>query len=112
MGGILPQKRSLVAFAPAQSFYVRERSQRLSDLNRSCVEQIEESLCFCGRTPLKRGPLWRGEGAKERPEGWRARCAPVRCMHMDVHSANPRRPLAKSEGRMPGDRATGVCFFW
>ena len=68
MGGILPQKRSLVAFAPAQSFYVRERSQRLSDLNRSCVEQIEESLCFCGRMPPERGPLWRGEGAKEKPE--------------------------------------------
>jgi hypothetical protein len=26
--------------------------------------------------------------------------------------SEPRSPLANSEGRMPGERATGVCFFW
>jgi len=26
--------------------------------------------------------------------------------------SEPRSPLANSEGRMPGERATGVCFLW
>jgi len=26
--------------------------------------------------------------------------------------SEPRSPLADSEGGMPGERATGVCFFW
>ena len=109
--GILPQKRSLVAFAPAQSFYVRERSQPHSDLNRSCVEEIEESLCFCGRMPPERGPLWRGEGAKERPEGWRAGCAPVRCAHRDVRSANPVARSRTRRAGCPESAPPGVCFF-
>ena len=57
------------------------------------------------------GPLWRGERAEEKPAGWRAGCAPVRCMHMDVHSANP---VARSRSRRAGCPETappGVCFF-
>jgi len=46
------------------------------------------------------------------PQGWRAGCAPVCCQHMDVLSANRRSTLAQSEGRMPGDRATGGVFLW
>ena len=46
------------------------------------------------------GPLWRGERAEEKPEGWRAGCAPVRCAHMDVRSANP---VARSRTRRAGD---------
>jgi hypothetical protein len=48
------------------------------------------------------GPLWRGERVEEKPEGARAGCA----------LSDPRNPLAKSEGRMPGDRATGDVFLW
>ncbi len=35
------------------------------------------------------GPLWRGEGVEEKPEGSRAGCARGRCAHMDVRSAPP-----------------------
>ena len=74
------------------------------------------------------GPLWRGEGAEEKSEGGRARdgrdaggramqerfagCAPVRCMYMDVHSANPAAASRTRSTGMCGERATGVCFFW
>src|ERR1700757_2179082 len=47
------------------------------------------------------GPLWRGEHAEEKSEGWRAGCAPVRCAHRDVRSANP---VACSR-----TRSTGMC---
>jgi len=62
--------------------------------------------------PPKRGPLWRGERVEGKPEGWRAGCAPVRCQHTDVLSANRRSTLADLEGRMPGRRATGGVFLW
>jgi hypothetical protein len=33
-------------------------------------------------------------------------------LHVQGRAFNePRSSLAKSEGRMPGDRTTGVCFF-
>ena len=51
------------------------------------------------------GPVWRGECAEEKPAGWRAGCAPVRCQHTDVLSANLRSALANPQGRMPGGRA-------
>ena len=56
------------------------------------------------------GPLWRGEDAEEESEGGRARCAPVRCMHTDVHSANPAAASRTRSTGMCGERATGVCF--
>src|SRR5678809_47823 len=61
--------------------------------------------------PPKRGPLWRGEGVEEKPEGWRAGCAPVRCMHMDVHSANPGAPSRTWRAGCPEGALLGVCFF-
>jgi len=46
------------------------------------------------------GPLTRGAGAKEKPEGWPAGCGPVRRQSMDGLSANPvapvRTPCARS----------------
>ena len=68
-------------------------------------------FCFCGRMPPKQGPLWRGEGAQEKPEGWRAGCAPVRCMHMDVHSANPVAHSRTRRAGCPESAPPGVCFF-
>jgi hypothetical protein len=38
----------------------------------------------------------------------------MRARSLHVHGrtfSEPRSPLADSEGRMPGERATGVCFF-
>jgi len=53
---------------------------------------------------------------RKKPEGWRARCAPVRCRHTDVPSADRRSTLAKSEamdGRRPRHRGcvSLVTFF-
>ena len=73
-------------------------------------------LCF-GSSLLRQdaaetGPLWRGERAQEKPEGARAGCARVRCMHTDVHSANPgARSRTRSTG-ICGERATGGVFLW
>jgi hypothetical protein len=37
----------------------------------------------------------------------------ARSLHVHGRTFNePRSPLADPEGRMPGERATGVCFFW
>ena len=55
-------------------------------------------------------PCGAARARREKPEGWRAGGAPVRCQHTDVLSANRRSALAQSEGRMPGDRATGGGF--
>jgi len=56
---------------------------------------------------LNGAPCGAASMRRKKPEGWRAGCAPVRCQHTDVLSANRRSMLAQSEGRMPGDRATG-----
>ena len=81
MGGILPQKRSLVAFAPAQSFYVRERSQRRSAGMHGFVHE----------TGAVRGAEHR-RGRRKLPVGARAGCARVGCQHMDVLSDDPAVP--------------------
>ena len=59
------------------------------------VEQRREQLPDAAETgpPCGAASVWR-----EKPAGWRARCAPVRCQHMDVLSANRRSTLAQSEG--------------
>ena len=57
------------------------------------------------------GPLWRGEGAQEKPEGWRAGCASVRCMHMDVHSANPVAPSRTRRAGCPESAPPGCVSF-
>ena len=74
----------------------------------ACV-QINCRNKKCARLLLRQdaaqmGPLWRGERVEEKPEG-----------ALRAHGcalSDPRSPLANSEGRMPGERATGVCFFW
>ena len=48
--------------------------------------------------PLNGAPVGRRVGVGK-PAGWRARCASVRCMYMDVHSANP---VARSRSRRAG----------
>ena len=54
---------------------------------------------FCGRECRPNGaPVGRRVGVGK-PAGWRARCAPVRCVHKDVHSANP---VARSRTRRAG----------
>ena len=55
----------------------------------------------CGAASVRRG----------KPEGWRARCAPVRCMHMDVHSANPGTRSRTRRAGCPESALLGVCFF-
>jgi hypothetical protein len=52
---------------------------------------------------------WRAGGGK--PEGWRARCAPVRCAHMDVRSANPAARSRTRRAGCPESAPPGVCFF-
>ena len=86
--------------------------------NRSPLEKPSEKkrsasscFCFCGRMPPKRGPLWRGEGAQEKPEGWRAGCAPVRCAHMDVRSTDPGAASRSRRAGCPKTASPGVCFF-
>ena len=57
------------------------------------------------------GPLWRGERVEEKPEGWRAGCAPVRCAHMDVRSTNPGARSRTWRAGCPEGALLGVCFF-
>ena len=57
------------------------------------------------------GPLWRGEGAEEKSEGGRARCAPVRCVHTDVHSANPVAPSRTWRAGCPEGAPPGCVSF-
>src|SRR4029079_201113 len=78
---------------------------------RLVQEQISVSCCFCGRMPPKRGPLWRGEAVEEKPGGWRARCAPGRCAHMDVRSTHPGTAPRSHRAGCPETAPPGVCFF-
>src|SRR4029079_871655 len=78
---------------------------------RLVQEQISVSCCFCGRMPPKRGPLWRGEAVEEKPGGWRARCAPGRCAHMDVRSTHPGTASRSRRAGCPETAPPGVCFF-
>jgi len=68
-------------------------------------------LSFCGRMPPNRGPMRRGECAEGKSEGGRARCAPVRCMYTDVHSANPGAQSRTRRAGCPEGAPPGVCFF-
>jgi hypothetical protein len=84
---------------------------------RSAHDPCELLLLLLRQDAAQLGPpvARRARGGRS-PQGWRAGCAPVRCAHTDVRSANRRSALAKSEGRMPGGRATGgvlslVTFF-
>ena len=66
---------------------------------------------FLRQDAAEMGPLWRGERAEEKPEGWRAGCAPVRCMHTDVQSANPGARSRTWRAGCPEGALLGVCFF-
>ena len=67
--------------------------------------------CFCGRMPPNRGPVRHGEQAEEMPEGACAGCARVRCVHTDVHSANPVACSRTRRAGCPEGAPSGVCFF-
>ena len=49
---------------------------------------------------------------RKKPAGARAGCARVRCLYMDVLSANLRSALAQSPGRSPATAAARVCSLW
>jgi len=51
--------------------------------------------------------------AERRSQGWRRPGfgSGAGSVASKVHSANPLGSLAQSQGRMPGDRPTGVAFF-
>src|SRR4030095_12533130 len=57
-----------------------------------CAAAVDDELLLLllRQDAAQMGPLWRGEGAEEKSEGGRARRAPVRCVHTDVHPAHPR----------------------
>jgi hypothetical protein len=105
-------------FASCESeFPCASRSRRDPRIRASCTASKWRNgnlwLCprsgFCGRMPPKRGPLWRGEGAKEKSAGGRTRCAPVRCMYTDVHPANPVAPSRSRKAGCLETATPGVC---
>jgi len=106
----------------------RHREQRVDPRNRAslhCVTHVfrldtrtKRAVAVASAAGSRRNgaPCGAASVRRKMPVGWRAGCAPVRCQHTDVLSANHRSTLAKSEGRMPGDRAAGgvlslVTFF-
>jgi len=71
---------------------------------------LRASGCFCGRMPPKWGPC----GAARVRRKVRRMARTMRASSLHAHGCafnEPRSALAHSEGRMPGERATGVCFF-
>jgi hypothetical protein len=65
--------------------------------------------CFCGRMPPNGAPCGAARGGGK----VRRRARTMRARSLRAHGCalnEPRSPLANSEGRMPGERATGVCF--
>ena len=69
------------------------------------------NFCFCGRMPPKRGPF---VAARVRRKGRRL-ARTMRASSLRVQGCalrEPRGTLAKSEGRMPGDRTAGGVFLW
>ena len=85
--------------------------------NRSALLRAEEKagalqLLLLRQDAARMGPLWCGEGAQEKPAGWRAQCAPVRCMYMDVHSANPVAPSRTRRAGCPESAPPGWPSLW
>ena len=90
----------------------------------SCTNPSIHGLRWCGLQG-KRIRLWlplllrllRQEAAElgpheaRRMRGGRARCAPVRCMYTDVHSANPGAQSRTRRAGCPEGAPPGVCFF-
>src|SRR6185369_17046704 len=102
----------------------RERRRFVHEPVHPCTASLRSFACIetcrgtkgCERVllrqdPAEMGPLWRGERVEEKPEGWRAGCAPVRCMHTDVHSANPGARSRTWRAGCPEGALRGVCFF-
>ena len=90
----------------------RDQKTKLSEELDSGLRRNDRGVCLASaamrpllRTGVRvfalRVPLGRGEGAKEKPVGARARCPRVRCRHTDVPSANP---VAHSRSRRAGAR--------
>ena len=72
-------------------------------------------LFFCGqdgRALALRGPLGGGERAEEKPEGAARWIAPSSLSAQGCAVSEPRSPLAKSPGRMPGDRRRGGALLF
>ena len=68
------------------------------------------SLCAQERAAVGAPVVRRGRGGKA--VGWRARCAPVRCMYMDVHSANPVVRSRTRRAGCPESAAPGWPSLW
>jgi hypothetical protein len=81
--------------------------------SRCAMERFGFSSCFgfCGRMPPPGPPE-----ARRGCVGQVRRRAHTMCARsLNVHgrtSSEPQSTLAKSEGRMPGDRAVGGVFLW
>jgi hypothetical protein len=63
-----------------------------------------------GRAPS--GPLCRGEGAQERPEGWATGRGPVRCRRRRRRQRTPGAPSRSRRAGCPETAAPGWPFFW
>jgi hypothetical protein len=87
----------------------RHRGRRPDPKNPSIHGLPRRSFGFCGRMPPKWGPCG---AASARRKGRRlARTMRASSLYVQGCAYNePRSTLAHSEGRMPGERRTGVAF--
>ena len=82
--------------------------------DRSLKRAFGANACsgFCGGMPPKRGPVRRGEGAQEKPEGARARCARVRWCTRTYTQRTSGAPSRTRRVGCPEGAPSGVCFLW
>jgi hypothetical protein len=69
--------------------------------SRPSMDYLTASFFALARTIRINGAPVVRRGCGGKAAGWRARCAPVRCVYMDVHSANP---VVASRTRRAGAR--------
>jgi len=99
---------ALLDFSKHERFESPRRYDR-SLLCKPAVRARSVGDCFCGRMPPKWAPVARRAGGGKARRGARR----MRARALRAHGcalSDPRNPLAKSEGRMPGDRATWGVF--
>ena len=78
--------------------------------NLAQEQEVRATASAAGCRPNGAPVARRGGGGKVR-----RRARTMRARSLRAHGralSEPRSPLANSEGRMPGERDTGVCFFW